>query len=237
MAGLTAGIEAAEAVTGIRSALIADMDRSYGAAAGTGLVEALVALRATGAAERVIGVGMDSTELGVDLTTFAGAFALAARHGLRRTGHAGEAVGTGPGNIALALDVLGVERIDHGVAVMEDHELVRRMAGDGVPITVCPNSNIVIANRFRSLAEHPFRAMREARLLATLNTDDPGMTNLDLGVEYRTVAQAQGFTFDELAAVALDGIEASWLDESDRRTLRAGFEATLADIRPAAVGG
>lgn len=237
VAGLTAGIVAAEAETGIRSALIADMDRAYGPAAGLGLVEALVALRATGVAERVIGIGMDSTELGVDLAAFVGAFAVARRHGFRLTGHAGEAVGAGPRNIRIGLDVLGLERIDHGVAVMEDAELVRRLAGERVPLTVCPNSNIVIANRFPSLAEHPFRAMREAGLLATLNTDDPGMTDLDLGVEYRTVAEAQGFSFDEIAAVALDGIEASWLDAVDRRTLRAEFEATLAGLRPAASGG
>jgi adenosine deaminase len=177
---------------------------------------------------------MDSTELGVDLASFADAYHLARRHGLRRTGHAGEAVGTGPQNIRIALDALGVERIDHGVAVVEDPELVRRMAGDRVPITVCPNSNIVIANRFPSLAEHPFGDMRRAGLLATLNTDDPGMTDLDLGVEYRTVAAAQGFDFDDVAAVALDGIEASWLDDADRRTLRAEFETTLATLRPTA---
>ncbi|MEO8502125.1 MAG: hypothetical protein ABI565_14490 [Vicinamibacteria bacterium] len=73
---------------------------------------------------------------------------------------------------------------------------------DRVPLTVCPNSNVVIANRFASLREHPFRAMREAGLLATLNTDDPAMTDLDLGKEYRTVAEAQGFDFEEIAAAA-----------------------------------
>jgi adenosine deaminase len=230
--GLTAGIEAAEAETGVRAALILDMDRAYGPAAGRELVESLVALRRAGRADRVIGVGMDSTELGVDLSTFADAFALAKRHGLRRTGHAGEAVGTGPANIAVGLDVLELERVDHGVAVMEDPELVRRMAAERVPITVCPNSNIVIANRFPSLEAHPFRAMRAAALLATINTDDPGMTDLDLGIEYRTVAAAQGLSFDELADVALDGIESSWLDDTDRRAMRAGFEATLATLRP-----
>ena len=76
--------------------------------------------------------------------------------------------------------------------------------------------------------------MREAGLLATINTDDPGMTDLDLGKEYRTVAEAQGMSFDEMAAVALDGIEASWLDESDQRSMRADFEATLAGLQPAA---
>ena len=234
VAGLTAGIEAAEAETGVRSMLIADMDKAYGPAAGLEMVEALVALRRAGAAERVIGVGMDSTELGVDHAAFADAFALARRNGLRLTGHAGEAVGEGSRNIRICLDALGLERIDHGVAVMEDPELVRRMAAERVPLTVCPTSNIVIANRFASLAEHPFRAMREAGLLATLNTDDPGMTDLDLGREYRAVADAMAFGFDEIAAVALDGVEAAWLDEADRRDLRARFEREIGALQAGA---
>ena len=231
--GLSVGIAAAEAETGVRAALIADMDRAYGPAAGLEFVEQLVALRRTGRAERVIGVGMDSTELGVDLSTFKPAFDLARSAGFRVTGHAGEAVGSGPRNIRVALDMLGVERIDHGVAIMEDRELVTRVAGERIPLTVCPNSNVVIANRFPSLEAHPFRAMREAGLLATINTDDPGMTDLDLGVEYRTVAAAQRLSFDEIAAVALDGVEASWLEGDDKRRLRSEFEARLVELRPA----
>jgi adenosine deaminase len=232
--GLTAGIDAAEADIGLRCMLIADMDRAYGPAAGRELVEQLAELRRQNGAERVIGVGMDSTELGVDLASFAAPFELARHHGFRRTGHAGEAAGVGPYNILVGLDVLGLERIDHGIAVMEDPALARRMAADRIPLTVCPNSNVVIANRFLSLRAHPFRAMREAGLLATLNTDDPAMTDLDLGKEYRSVAEAQGLDFDDLAAVALDGIEASWLDDVDRRVLHGEFSQALEDLRPRA---
>jgi adenosine deaminase len=229
--GLTAGIEAAEADAGVRCGLIADMDRANGPVAGRELVEQLAELRRHGRAERVIGLGMDSTELGVDLASFAEPFELARRRGFRCTGHAGEAAGVGPQNILIGLDVLGLERIDHGVAVMEDPALARRMADERIPLTVCPNSNVVIANRFPSLGEHPFRAMREAGLLATLNTDDPAMTDLDLGKEYRTVAEAQGLDFDALAAVALDGIEASWLDDLDQRALHWEFSQALDDLR------
>lgn len=234
--GLTAGIGAAEADTKVHCRLVADMDRAYGPAAGRELVEQLAELRRQNRTERVIGVGMDSTELGVDLASFAEPFELARRDGFRRTGHAGEAAGVGPQNILIGLDVLGLERIDHGIAVMEDPALTRRMAADRVPLTVCPNSNVVIANRFPSLREHPFRAMREAGLLATLNTDDPAMTDLDLGKEYRSVAAAQGLDFDDLAAVALDGIEASWLDDVDRRILRREFSEALEGLRPRAPG-
>ena len=108
--------------------------------------------------------------------------------------------------------------------------LVRRLADERIPLTVCPNSNIVIANRWARLEDHPFARMREAGLLATINTDDPAMTDLDLGKEYRTVAAALDLDPAQMAAVALDGIEASWLDEGDRRALRSSFEAELARL-------
>ncbi len=204
------------------------MDRAYGPGAAAAFVGQLIELRRGGRADRVIGVGMDSTELGLDLAAFKPAFDLARSAGFRITGHAGEAVGTGPANVRIALDVLGVERVDHGVAVMDDPELVRRIAGERIPLTVCPNSNIVIANRFPSLEAHPLRRMREAGIVATVNTDDPGMTDLDLGVEYRTVAAAQGFSFDDMAAIALDGVDACWLDGAAKLALRAEFEAPAA---------
>ncbi|MBI2239054.1 MAG: adenosine deaminase, partial [Actinobacteria bacterium] len=186
VAGLTRGIEAAEAETGVRCFLIADMDRAYGGQAGLRLVELVGELRRAGRAERVMGIGMDSTELGVDPLDYAEAFGLAEKLALRRTAHAGE--DTGPDNVAAAVDALGVERIDHGIAVLDDPELTRRLAHLRIPLDVCPNSNVLIANKYPRLEDHPFRRMRQEGLLATLNTDDPAMTDLDLGKEYRTVA-------------------------------------------------
>lgn len=230
VAGLTRGIERAEAETNVRAALICDVDRALGAGPGMELVEALVDLRRDGLAERVIGIGMDSTEKGVDLRTFADAYTLAGRAGFRRTAHAGE--DAGPQNIAVALGPLRAERIDHGLAILDDPELATRVAGWRVPLTVCPNSNVVIANRYPTLPEHPFRRMREAGLLATLNTDDPAMIDLDLGREYRSVAAALQMPWDEMVAVSLDGVEASWLDDGEKRTLRASFERDIAAIAP-----
>ena len=93
----------------------------------------------------MIGVGADSTELGVDLRDYAEAFGLAETAGLRRTVHAGE--DTGPENIAIALDALGAERIDHGLSILQDPELAARVAAERIPLTVCPNSNVIIANK------------------------------------------------------------------------------------------
>jgi adenosine deaminase len=230
VAGLTDGIEAAETEVPVRCALVADIDKAYGPAAGLELVDRIGDLLRGGRARRVIGVGADSTELGVDLAAFAPAFAAAGRLGLRRTCHAGEAVGTGPENIRIAIDVLGVERIDHGIAIVEDPALLRRVASEGIPLTVCPTSNVVIANRYASLAEHPLPAMRDAGLLVTINTDDPAMMGLDLGAEYRAVADGCGFTAASLAELAIDGIRSTWLDASEQAALRADFEGVVAGL-------
>lgn len=219
VAGLAEGISGASTETGAQCLLIADIDRAFGPAAGLQLVSELVELRRQGApgASLVVGVGMDSTEIGVDPTSFAPAYALARAAGLRLTAHQGE--DTGPSVIAAAVDALGVERIDHGLSLMQDPSLARRLADERIPLTVCPSSNIVIANKVASVAAHPFAAMRAAGVLATLNTDDPAMTDLDLGREYHAVAAAYGWGFDEMVAVAHDGIDATWLDDDAKAAL------------------
>jgi adenosine deaminase len=220
VAGLAEGLSAAEAETGVRVMLIADIDRAYGPGPGLEMVEQLAELRSSGApgTDRVLGIGLDSTELGVDPTVFAPAFDLAGRAGLRRTSHQGEV--TPPTTIKAGIDVLGSERIDHGLSLLDDPELTKRFVDERIPLTVCPNSNIRIANAFPRLEEHPFRRMRELGLLATLNTDDPAMTDLDLTYEYRSVMDAFGYAWDDMVAIALDGVEASWLDVDDARELR-----------------
>ena len=229
VAGLTEGIKAAEGETGVRCMLIGAMDRAYGPAAGLEFVERLGELRRSGAAERVIGVGADSTELGVDLAGFAPAFAAARRLGFRRTCHAGEAVGVGPENIAVAIDVLGAERIDHGVAIVEDPGLLARVAAERIPLTVCPTSNIVIANRFATLRDHPLPAIRDAGVLVTINTDDPAMMDLDLGQEYERLGEAYGYDLESLRRLAIEGIDSTWLDDADRHLLRREFEQGLSE--------
>jgi adenine deaminase len=230
VAGLAEGLAVAESETGARAMLIADIDRAYGADAGVAMVQRLLGLRQARSpgVERVIGVGLDSTELGVDPTDFADAFELAGKAGLRRTSHQGEE--TPPSHIWAGLDVLGSERIDHGLSSLRDPELTRRLAGERIPLTVCPNSNVVIANAVPRLELHPFRRMREAGLLATLNTDDPALTDLDLGREYRSCMKAFGYQWADMVEIALDGVEATWLDESDKRDVRERVEREAAEL-------
>jgi adenosine deaminase len=230
VAGLADGLAAAEAGTGVSAMLIADIDRAYGGAAGLQMVERLVALRRAGSegVERVIGVGLDSTELGVDPTDFADAFELAGKAGLHRTSHQGEE--TPPTHIRLGLDVLGSERIDHGLSSLQDPDLTRRLADERIPLTVCPNSNVVIANAVPRLELHPFRRMREAGLLATLNTDDPALTDMDLGREYQSCMEAFDYRWPDMVEIALDGVEATWLDDTGKRALRQRIEREAAGL-------
>jgi adenosine deaminase len=233
VAGLAEGLAAGEDETGVRVMLICDLDRAYGGAAGRELVERLTGLRRAGApgTERVIGVGLDSTEIGVDPADFADAYGLAGRAGLRRTAHQGE--DTPPAGIATCVDVLGVERIDHGLTLLDDPELTRRLADRRLPLTVCPTSNIRIANAVQRLEDHPYAAMRAAGLVATLNTDDPAMIDLDLATEYAAIQAAYGYSWDEMVAIALDGVEATWLDDGDRTVLRDRVRAAGDRLRPA----
>ena len=232
VAGLVEGIEAAEQETRARCMLIADIDRAYGAEAGLELVDALVALRRAGApgTEKVIGLGLDSTELGVDPRSFAPAYRAAAAAGLRLTAHQGE--DTGPDAIAACIDVLGAQRIDHGLSIMGDEALVQRFAAERIPLTVCPTSNVVIANRVPDVTHHPFARMRASGLLATLNTDDPALTDLDLGREYRAVAAAYGWEFETMVAVSHDGVDGTWLDDDGKRALHRLIDDSAATLRP-----
>lgn len=183
VAGLDDGLGAGEAETGARCRLIADMDRSFGPEAGLDLVQSLADLRRSQALgiERVIGIGMDSTETGIDPLSFLPAYRAARAAGFHLTAHQGA---NPPATaIGVCVEGLGVERIDHGVPVLDDAELVRRMVGERIPVTVCPTSNVLIANCFPRLKDHVFPAMRSAGLLATVNTDDPAFIDLDLATE------------------------------------------------------
>jgi adenosine deaminase len=232
VAGLDEGFAAAEAETGVVVGLICDFDRDFGPDAAVALADELAELRRAGARgiERVLGVGYDSTELGQRPESYAGAFAVAAAAGLRRTAHQGE--NSGPDAIAACVDVLGAERIDHGMSILDDPELTKRFADERIALTVCPNSNIRIANAFPTLADHVYPAMRAAGLAATLNTDDPGLTDLDLGYEYASVAEAFDWGWDAMVDIALDAVEACWADEGLRADLRRRTEAAREDLRP-----
>jgi adenosine deaminase len=231
VAGLDEGISAAEKGAGVRVTLIADIDRAYGGQSGREMVEQLAQLKRAGRAERVIGVGMDSTELGVDPAQFLPAYRLAREAGFRLTAHQGE--NSPPSAIVFDVEQLGAERIDHGISILEDPEAARRLVDRGIPLTVCPISNVKIANRYASVEDHPWPRMREAGLHLTLNTDDPAMIGDDLGLEYATLARAHGYGFAHMVEVSLAGADATWLDDDERHRLRQRIRTEATELQRA----
>lgn len=226
--GLEDGLAAGEQETGMTVMLICDMDRAYGGEAGLDLVERLAALRRRGKAQRVVGVGMDSTELGIDPAEYADAYRLARASGLRLTAHQGE---NSPASaIRYDVEVLGVERIDHGISVLEDPAVAQLLVDRGIPVTVCPLSNVRIANTVRRLEDHPWPRMAAAGLHLTLNSDDPAFISSNLGEEYVELARAFHYTFDEMVAVALAGVDATWLTDSEKAVLRARISTAALEL-------
>ncbi len=135
----------------------------------------------------IIGVGLDSSEVGHPPEKFARVFDAARNMGLHLVAHAGE---EGPPEyVWQALDVLGVERIDHGNRALEDAALVSRLASEGVPLTVCPLSNLKLCV-VDNLREHPLRMMLEHGLMATVNSDDPAYFGGYLNDNFHAVAHA-----------------------------------------------
>ncbi len=189
----------------------------------------MVAFAAAQDRDRLVGVGGDSTERGIDHRQFAPAFAQAARRGLRRTMHAGE---DGPAaNIRVCLDDLGCERIDHGFRLLDDEALTDRVVAEQVPITACPLSNVIIANVVDDVAQHPIARQRDRGVLATVNSDDPAMMGTDVADDYQAVHQAFGWDLEAMEAISLDGIEASWAPHDEKAALRARFGAEFDALR------
>lgn len=213
--GLCRGLEYGEAATGMRTALIADIDRSHGPAAGLELVRQIADLRRSSStvADRIIGIGMDTAEVHTRPEDFAAAYVEARRCGLRRTAHVG--IDRPPRDIRTALDVLDCERIDHGLTSVEDANLASRIASEGIPLTICPSSNIAVG-RYSDLHLHPFATMREAGFQVSLNTDNPALMGISLEEEYQLIQSVFEYSDAEMVDIAIAGVNSSWLDDAER---------------------
>ena len=165
---------------------------------------------------RIVGVGLDSSEVGHPPEGFKAVFEEAARHGFRRVAHAGE---EGPPEyIRQALDELGAERIDHGVRCVEDPGLVRRLRDEQVPLTVCPLSNVRL-RVFPSVEEHPVKRMLGEGLCVTVNSDDPAYFGGYVADNYCAVRDGLGFAREDFRAVAENSFRASFLGEGKKKEL------------------
>jgi adenosine deaminase len=206
--GIGGALDAAERELGITSRLIMCFLRHLPEEAAMATFEAALPFR-----DRIVGIGLDSTERGHPPSRFRKVFARAKAQGFRLVAHAGE---EGPPDyIRQALDVLDVERIDHGVRVVENPELLERVIRDRVPLTVCPLSNVRL-KVYSTLLEHPLRELLQWGACVTINSDDPAYFGGYLVDNYVAAARALALDERDLTDCARNSIRASFLPDEDK---------------------
>lgn len=161
---------------------------------------------------QITGVGLDSSEQGHPPSKFARVFAAAAAKGLKVVAHAGEE--GPPAYVWEALDILKVDRIDHGNRALEDEALVQRIVTDGLTLTVCPLSNQKLCV-VSDLRQHPIKQMLDLGLRATVNSDDPAYFGGYVNANYEAVAKAVGLTRDEIVTLAKNSFTGSFLTTAE----------------------
>ncbi len=171
--------------------------------------------------DRLVGVGLDSGEVGNPPEQFAEAFEAARDLGLRRVAHAGEE--GPPSYIRGALDALGAERIDHGVRAEDDDELVGRLVAEAIPLTMCPLSNLKL-RVFDDLADHNLKRLLDRGVKVTVNSDDPAYFGGYIGDNYLAIAEALDLSRDDLAWLARNSLEATFLPNGRREELLAELD-------------
>jgi len=164
--------------------------------------------------DKIVGVGLDSSERGHPPSKFARVFARCRQVGWRVVAHAGEE--GPPAYITEALDLLKAERIDHGVRCLEDPAVVARLAAEQIPLTVCPLSNVKL-RVFPSLEQHNLRQLMAAGLRVTVNSDDPAYFGGYVNENFRAVQRALGLSRAELRRLAKNSFLASFLPEAEKR--------------------
>ncbi|GBD84478.1 adenine deaminase [bacterium BMS3Abin02] len=171
----------------------------------------------------LIGVGLDSSERGRPPELFAKVFARARSEGLHLVAHAGE---EGPPEyIRQALDVLGVERIDHGVRIDEDPELVRRIISEQIPLTMCPLSNVKL-RVVDELEHHNLKRLLDAGAMVTINSDDPAYFGGYIADNYEAAAAALGLTRTEIVTIARNSIDAAFISPAEHENLLADLDVS-----------
>ena len=172
--------------------------------------------------DRIVGVGLDSAEVGHPPSKFTEVFRRARDMGLRVVAHAGE---EGPPEyVREALDVLGAQRIDHGIRALDDPELVARLVREQIPLTVCPLSNVRLGV-FGDIREHTLPRMLDEGLLVTINSDDPAYFGGYVEANVAAIREHLGITEKQLRELAANSVRASFLDEQAKERLLVEVDA------------
>lgn len=175
--------------------------------------------------ERIDGVGLDSSEMGHPPSKFERVFARAGELGLKRVAHAGEE--GPPAYIYEALDLLQIDRVDHGNRALEDTALVQRLVDSKMALTVCPLSNLRLCGVER-LEDHPLKRMLELGLVATCNSDDPAYFGGYVNDNFRRTAEAVGLTAGEIITLARNSFIGSFLPQDAIARHLAEIDAVIA---------
>jgi len=217
--GLTAALAEGARDHAISADLIPCFLRDLGADAADAVLRACLPFR-----DQFIGVGLDSTEVGYPPALFTEVYKLAAAEGLRLVAHAGEE--GGPDYVREALDLLGVERVDHGVRSMEDPGLVARLRDEQIALTVCPLSNVAL-RVVAALGDHLLPSMLDAGLLATVNSDDPAYFGGYVDDNLAAVRHVFGYDDARMAALARNSFDACFAPEADKQRWKAEVDSWL----------
>ncbi len=208
VSGIHHALQQAQTRWGLTSGLILCFLRHLSEAAALETLQQALPFR-----DWILGVGLDSSEVGHPPEKFAHVFAQAEAEGFLKVAHAGE---EGPPEyIWSALDTLGVSRIDHGVRSEEDPALLQRLVEEQVPLTVCPLSNTKLCV-FADMREHNLRRLLERGLCVTVNSDDPAYFGGYVAANYEAVADALGLSAEQLGQLARNSFQASFLPEAEK---------------------
>lgn len=221
LSGIRAALDAGRKELDISSHLLLCFLRHLSADAAMSTLEQALPHR-----DAILGVGLDSTEVGNPPSKFASVFERARKKGFLSVAHAGE---EGPPDyIWQALDVLRVSRIDHGVRCLEDRRLVERLRRDQVPLTVCPLSNVRL-RVFDRIEDHNIGLLLEAGLCVSVHSDDPAYFGAYVNDNYRAVRDAHGLGRSEIIRLTRNSLVGSFLDDTEKRRCLADLEASAAD--------
>ncbi|MGH6894570.1 MAG: adenosine deaminase [Dongiaceae bacterium] len=214
--GLTRAQADAEVQLGVRSRMIMCILRHLDETDAERTLDQALAHK-----DKIIGIGLDSSEVGHPPAKFKNVFRRAGQEGFLLVAHAGEE--GPPAYVWQAIDVLGVDRIDHGNRSLEDAELVKRIAKDRLALTVCPLSNLRLCV-VKDLKQHPLRRMLDAGLIVTLNSDDPAYFGGYMNENFASVGAALGLSDAGLIAIARNGFAASFMPSDEKQRALADFD-------------
>jgi adenine deaminase len=221
--GISSALAEGERELGVTSRLIMCFLRHLSAEAAMETLETALPHR-----DAIIGVGLDSSEVGNPPVKFGDVYERARAEGFLAVAHAGE---EGPPEyIWQALDALKVQRVDHGEKCTQDERLVERLVAEQMPLTVCPFSNVKL-QVVPELREHNFGQMLRRGLLVTINSDDPAYFGGYVGDNYVGTAEALGLTLGDMFRVARNSFSASFLPEADKRRHLEAVDAYAAGAR------